>query len=377
MIQEMFYQIDYNGDGGSDWNEFTTFLSLTGLASQSQSAATMDSELNEYTIEYNEDPGRRDRILGAQKEVWQMRAFPNPRRIVVIPTDSDRIMMIDEEVMFASQKHLSRVACCVLRVACWVLRSREPLIISQPVNPPCPSHIHTFHTPLVRPRDHHRSHLLTHHAPPTYIPFTHLQFDLLTTIEVTQLATIAVGAKKETQAVPTTGTALVPAAAGEEMKSVVYDVEYIPSRDLYAYSASDHTIRWVRWAELAGWPFPLPHPGSPALLRRRVAGAPVAPPGRPPPLTSRRPYVPGCGCCSFVKEKPGYGDKRMVYMLHNRFAEPFVCMYLVCLSASLRHPTTHPATLRHHHFRHRARSEERRVGKECLRLCRSRWSPYH
>ena len=24
-----------------------------------------------------------------------------------------------------------------------------------------------------------------------------------------------------------------------------------------------------------------------------------------------------------------------------------------------------------------ARSEERRVGKECPRLCRSRWSPYH
>jgi molybdopterin synthase catalytic subunit len=24
-----------------------------------------------------------------------------------------------------------------------------------------------------------------------------------------------------------------------------------------------------------------------------------------------------------------------------------------------------------------ARSEERRVGKECRRLCRSRWSPYH
>ena len=25
----------------------------------------------------------------------------------------------------------------------------------------------------------------------------------------------------------------------------------------------------------------------------------------------------------------------------------------------------------------RSRSEERRVGKECLWLCRSRWSPYH
>ena len=26
---------------------------------------------------------------------------------------------------------------------------------------------------------------------------------------------------------------------------------------------------------------------------------------------------------------------------------------------------------------YKVRSEERRVGKECLRLCRSRWSPYH
>ena len=28
-------------------------------------------------------------------------------------------------------------------------------------------------------------------------------------------------------------------------------------------------------------------------------------------------------------------------------------------------------------FPYEKRSEERRVGKECLRLCRSRWSPYH
>ena len=26
---------------------------------------------------------------------------------------------------------------------------------------------------------------------------------------------------------------------------------------------------------------------------------------------------------------------------------------------------------------HRTRSEERRVGKECVSTCRSRWSPYH
>ena len=29
------------------------------------------------------------------------------------------------------------------------------------------------------------------------------------------------------------------------------------------------------------------------------------------------------------------------------------------------------------HENEEIRSEERRVGKECLRLCRSRWSPYH
>jgi hypothetical protein len=28
-------------------------------------------------------------------------------------------------------------------------------------------------------------------------------------------------------------------------------------------------------------------------------------------------------------------------------------------------------------LRRLVRSEERRVGKECRRLCRSRWSPYH
>src|SRR3546814_941114 len=28
-------------------------------------------------------------------------------------------------------------------------------------------------------------------------------------------------------------------------------------------------------------------------------------------------------------------------------------------------------------FRQRYRSEERRVGKECVSTCRSRWSPYH
>ena len=44
------------------------------------------------------------------------------------------------------------------------------------------------------------------------------------------------------------------------------------------------------------------------------------------------------------------------------------------------HTHTHmrPCTCQNvHHRIYTQRSEERRVGKECLRLCRSRWSPYH
>ena len=44
------------------------------------------------------------------------------------------------------------------------------------------------------------------------------------------------------------------------------------------------------------------------------------------------------------------------------------------------HPNRKPGrivTLATPHGGSRVRSEERRVGKECPQLCRSRWSPYH
>ena len=56
--------------------------------------------------------------------------------------------------------------------------------------------------------------------------------------------------------------------------------------------------------------------------------------------------VPGCG------QKAGWGVS---------------WTFLLCLPSVI-----HPLNT----FRN-LRSEERRVGKECLRLCRSRWSPYH
>src|SRR3546814_12057302 len=38
---------------------------------------------------------------------------------------------------------------------------------------------------------------------------------------------------------------------------------------------------------------------------------------------------------------------------------------------------THPDVPLQVHGRYSRRSEERRVGKECVSTCRSRWSPYH
>ena len=45
-----------------------------------------------------------------------------------------------------------------------------------------------------------------------------------------------------------------------------------------------------------------------------------------------------------------------------------------CLALSLSLPAASPSLCPSPTL---LRSEERRVGKECLRLCRSRWSPYH
>src|SRR3546814_18008635 len=44
------------------------------------------------------------------------------------------------------------------------------------------------------------------------------------------------------------------------------------------------------------------------------------------------------------------------------------------------HNALKAASERHHEYatlEHLLRSEERRVGKECVSKCRSRWSPYH
>ena len=60
---------------------------------------------------------------------------------------------------------------------------------------------------------------------------------------------------------------------------------------------------------------------------------------------------------------------RSVFHLTLRQAEKFCRSILGCMGADV--PAPDYSTLS------RRRSEERRVGKECASMCRSRWSPYH
>src|SRR3546814_19737649 len=70
------------------------------------------------------------------------------------------------------------------------------------------------------------------------------------------------------------------------------------------------------------------------------------------------------GCARFTKQP----DKH----------SPFECA-LWCLRAGLHFPVERPEAARKARSLSGTifRSEERRVGKECVSTCRSRWSPYH
>src|SRR3546814_11504895 len=50
---------------------------------------------------------------------------------------------------------------------------------------------------------------------------------------------------------------------------------------------------------------------------------------------------------------------------------------IIHISKLFTTPSTVKTTRRSKFFNRFKRSEERRVGKECVSTCRSRWSPYH
>ena len=67
-------------------------------------------------------------------------------------------------------------------------------------------------------------------------------FKLLTMIEGGKLCATEIGTKVTTEIVTHNSVITPSAARSDTMQVVVYDIMYIPSKDLYAFSASDHSI---------------------------------------------------------------------------------------------------------------------------------------
>ena len=98
--------------------------------------------------------------------------------------------------------------------------------------------------------------------------------------------------------------------------------------------------------------FPLLPPGSALLAVRRCSWAACQ--RTPPSSSSWR-----CSA-SVVKSSPSARARRTSATFDSQRSSQWTRLSSCLVSSCLDN-----------------RSEERRVGKECLRLCRSRWSPYH
>src|SRR3546814_3576180 len=101
-----------------------------------------------------------------------------------------------------------------------------------------------------------------------------------------------------------------------------------------------------------------------------------------------------CMCIFFFKQKTAYEMRISDWssdVCSSDLAAPFILHGIAVLGADPggEHPAADPGALSvGNEFQHgnlagfdlcvgAARSEERRVGKECVSTCRSRWSPYH
>ena len=112
----------------------------------------------------------------------------------------------------------------------------------------------------------------------------------------------------------------------------------------------------------------------------------------PAPVNSRRPAAQRVReardrLTSTSGTRPAFDRELLRQYAQTRISASFVVMLLVVATGLLfgfwRQPTAAAAwtcgmlCIHAAIIRNCARSEERRVGKECYALCRSRWSPYH
>jgi WD40 repeat protein len=99
LIRELFHQIDINGDGYADWNEFTSFIIQSNAGQAYETGSGSDSrvkDLKDYDIMYQENQLARDDVLLPHKAVVVLKYFPSIRRLFAIEEDTPHIIVLDD-----------------------------------------------------------------------------------------------------------------------------------------------------------------------------------------------------------------------------------------------------------------------------------------
>jgi Ca2+-binding EF-hand superfamily protein len=96
-LQDMFSQIDFNGDGTVDWDEFTTFCIQMGLTSNDTKGYGGESILDKYVVEYAEDGNIQDHAIKSHAQLSLMKYIPQLNRVIAMMEKGETVLMMNEE----------------------------------------------------------------------------------------------------------------------------------------------------------------------------------------------------------------------------------------------------------------------------------------
>jgi hypothetical protein len=88
ILEELFEQIDINGDTRVDWNEFTSFNIENGMSATNQST---HSRLDEYSISMQPDRSHPPQQVQPLHPLVKMVYVPETKRVYAIQKDFDTI----------------------------------------------------------------------------------------------------------------------------------------------------------------------------------------------------------------------------------------------------------------------------------------------
>ena len=88
ILEELFEQIDINGDTKVDWNEFTSFNIENGMSATKQSD---NSNLDEYSVTMAPDQHQHYHDLSPLNPITKMVYIPETKKVLTIQKDSDTI----------------------------------------------------------------------------------------------------------------------------------------------------------------------------------------------------------------------------------------------------------------------------------------------